>query len=551
MAAREVRASPRRLLLLTASVAVGVAALVAINSFTDNLRDSVRRQAQGAARRRPLPRRAGSRCRAVAEALLDTLVRRGANGSAGHQLLRDGATSRAPTAPAWCRWRRSRAATRSTARSGPIPRPPGRALQTRPPCGGGPGAARRAQRPRRGHARAGRGAVRHHRHRRERARQRGLPRRVRAAGLHPRARTCRRPDCSASARGRSTRPSCGCRASVAAQAIARALPAVAARRAGPGAHRRGRPARTQRALVAAHRLSRPGRPDRAAARRDRRGERGGRLHPPAAGHHRGAPLPRRHRRAACSASTGPRPRAMGLAGSLLGAAAGVLVQQALARAALGSAAGGRRDRRSRGSAIALGIGMGLWVALGVRALPAARGPAGAAPRGAPAGLTRPTRCRAIPGGGCVALALAASTVALAALQVGSWRQGAVFAGGVAVALLVLWAASWALVRAARRWLPGGWPYLWRQGLANLHRPSNQTVTVVLAIGFGAFLLGTLILVQLQPAATSCGSPAGRPGPTWSCSTSSPISSPRWSDRSARRASRRRTRCRSCRCASRR
>ena len=66
---------------------------------------------------------------------------------------------------------------------------------------------------------------------------------------------------------------------------------------------------------------------------------------------------------------------------------------------------------------------------------------------------------------------------------------------MAVALLVLWGASWALVRAARRWLPGGWPYVWRQGLANLHRPSNQTVTVVLAIGFGAFLLGTLFLVQ--------------------------------------------------------
>jgi putative ABC transport system permease protein len=32
-------------------------------------------------------------------------------------------------------------------------------------------------------------------------------------------------------------------------------------------------------------------------------------------------------------------------------------------------------------------------------------------------------------------------------------------------------------------------------LANLHRPANQTVTLVLAIGFGAFLLGTLYLVQ--------------------------------------------------------
>ena len=46
-----------------------------------------------------------------------------------------------------------------------------------------------------------------------------------------------------------------------------------------------------------------------------------------------------------------------------------------------------------------------------------------------------------------------------------------------------------------RWAPSRWPYVWRQGLANLQRPSNQTTTIVLAIGFGAFLLGTLLLVQ--------------------------------------------------------
>ena len=44
MAAREIRAAPRRLLVLTASVAIGVAALVAIGSFADNLRASVRGQ---------------------------------------------------------------------------------------------------------------------------------------------------------------------------------------------------------------------------------------------------------------------------------------------------------------------------------------------------------------------------------------------------------------------------------------------------------------------------------------------------------------------------
>ena len=46
MAAREGRAAFARLALLLAAVAVGVAALVAINSFTDNLLDSVRAQAR-------------------------------------------------------------------------------------------------------------------------------------------------------------------------------------------------------------------------------------------------------------------------------------------------------------------------------------------------------------------------------------------------------------------------------------------------------------------------------------------------------------------------
>jgi len=51
------------------------------------------------------------------------------------------------------------------------------------------------------------------------------------------------------------------------------------------------------------------------------------------------------------------------------------------------------------------------------------------------------------------------------------------------------------MRAVRRFFPRRLPYLWRQGLANLYRPANQTRTVVLALGFGAFLLSTLLLVQ--------------------------------------------------------
>ncbi len=51
------------------------------------------------------------------------------------------------------------------------------------------------------------------------------------------------------------------------------------------------------------------------------------------------------------------------------------------------------------------------------------------------------------------------------------------------------------MRGLRRFFPRRLPYLYRQGLANLYRPANQTLMVVLALGFGAFLLSTLLLVQ--------------------------------------------------------
>ena len=186
---------------------------------------------------------------------------------------------------------------------------------------------------------------------------------------------------------------------------------------------------------------------------------------------------------------------MALAGGLAGAAVGVGFQQALP-GLLADLLPVDVETSVSWSAIALGVGMGLWVALVFALFPllsVRRVPPLAALRRDYEAEPRPRD----PWRWVVFVALAASTVALAAIQVGSLRQGAIFAAGVGVALLVLWAASWALVRSARRWLPPGWPYLWRQGLSNLHRPSNQTVTVVLAIGFGAFLLGTLMLVQLN------------------------------------------------------
>src|SRR5690606_10316817 len=61
--------------------------------------------------------------------------------------------------------------------------------------------------------------------------------------------------------------------------------------------------------------------------------------------------------------------------------------------------------------------------------------------------------------------------------------------------LILWLAARGAARALGRSPRGSLPYTVRQGIANLYRPGNQTVTVVLALDFGAFLISTLILTQ--------------------------------------------------------
>jgi putative ABC transport system permease protein len=47
----------------------------------------------------------------------------------------------------------------------------------------------------------------------------------------------------------------------------------------------------------------------------------------------------------------------------------------------------------------------------------------------------------------------------------------------------------------RKFFPVSWSYVWRQSLANLYRPQNQTLILIIAIGLGTFLISTLYLSQ--------------------------------------------------------
>ena len=59
-----------------------------------------------------------------------------------------------------------------------------------------------------------------------------------------------------------------------------------------------------------------------------------------------------------------------------------------------------------------------------------------------------------------------------------------------------------------RVVPRGAPYVLRQGVANLHRPNNRTVLLLLALGLGTFLIVTLALTRATLLAQIEGSGGG-------------------------------------------
>ncbi|MGI8545859.1 MAG: ABC transporter permease [Gemmatimonadaceae bacterium] len=92
-------------------------------------------------------------------------------------------------------------------------------------------------------------------------------------------------------------------------------------------------------------------------------------------------------------------------------------------------------------------------------------------------------------------ALVASVVGVAVTRAQTVKQGLGLAAATGIVLFVLTLVATALSYVARRALRSGWPYVVRQGVANVYRPANQTRAVMLSLGFGAFLVTTLYLVQ--------------------------------------------------------
>ncbi|MGZ0654938.1 ABC transporter permease [Coraliomargarita sp. W4R72] len=75
-----------------------------------------------------------------------------------------------------------------------------------------------------------------------------------------------------------------------------------------------------------------------------------------------------------------------------------------------------------------------------------------------------------------------------------WWQGALFAAALGIVLLLLWGIA-ALLKKVLKHGFNPRNYLLRQAAANLHRPNNRTVYLTVSLGMGTFLIYTLILIQ--------------------------------------------------------
>lgn len=180
---------------------------------------------------------------------------------------------------------------------------------------------------------------------------------------------------------------------------------------------------------------------------------------------------------------------LGLGGSLVGALLGSLVQPLLAPALtrlLPIELTLSFSPRAVLGGLAMGVGVtllyALWPLLQIRRVP-------------PALILRSEIEPRLRGGRpwAAAIPIVGGLAALALWQAGSWKIGALFAGGLAAALLLLALGARAVIALARRvrWRSPAW----RQGAANLHRPGSHAGPVLISLGLAVMLVVSIALLE--------------------------------------------------------
>jgi putative ABC transport system permease protein len=184
---------------------------------------------------------------------------------------------------------------------------------------------------------------------------------------------------------------------------------------------------------------------------------------------------------------------IGLVGSLLGAVVGVIVQQVLP-GVLKDLLPLETHFRVSWQAIGEGIGTGMVISMLFALLPLLR-----VRKISPLYTLRLSVESYTEGWdgwkGVVYGAIFCFVTWFSYIRMGSWSKAVVFTLSLLGAFALLAGAARLLMWTVRRLFPERWSYLWRQGFANLYRPNNQTLILVVTIGLGTTFIGTLYFVQ--------------------------------------------------------
>lgn len=76
-----------------------------------------------------------------------------------------------------------------------------------------------------------------------------------------------------------------------------------------------------------------------------------------------------------------------------------------------------------------------------------------------------------------------------------WLYALAFVIGVAITFAVLAGVAFLFMKVIKKYFPTNWGFTARQSLLNLYRPNNQTMVLILAIGLGTFLISTLYFTK--------------------------------------------------------
>lgn len=84
----------------------------------------------------------------------------------------------------------------------------------------------------------------------------------------------------------------------------------------------------------------------------------------------------------------------------------------------------------------------------------------------------------------------------------------VFTVGLLLAFTLLYLVSKFVIWAVQKFFPRNWNFVFRQGLSNLYRPNNQSTILLLSIGLGTAVLTTLFIIQSLILTNVSGMEAG-------------------------------------------